>query len=195
MVYMRIMLTDYEPENWINSLHAGICFSELLFIYLFFFNVASNICKVSVFGLCFVLRLTVLSSFAIISLRIKSAMLFLAVVWLLVFYISSSWYQFLGILTFCMYFTFMRTFFSNTIRNSAYLDQARCFVGPVLSPNCLTKQLMCPQYISSPQIRGMILKFWPWRDICVTNDATCLKIVPHAKKYILCLYTALTCFM
>ena len=49
-------------------------------LFIFFFNVASNICKVSVFGLCFVLRLTVLSSFAIISLRIKSAMLFLAVV-------------------------------------------------------------------------------------------------------------------
>ena len=31
----------------------------------------------------------------------------------------------------------------------------------------------------SVRIRGMILKFWSWRDIFVTSNATCMKIVPN----------------
>ena len=34
-------------------------------------------------------------------------------------------------------------------------------------------------YQNDAQIRGMILKFWSWRDISVTRNATCLKIVPN----------------
>ena len=43
-------------------------------------------------------------------------------------------------------------------------------------------------------VRGMILKFWSWRDISVTSNAACLKIVPN--NNILFFYTtALTSFM
>ena len=35
--------------------------------------------------------------------------------------------------------------------------------------------------IKSPRenVRGMILKFWSWRDISATSNATCLNIVPN----------------
>ena len=32
-------------------------------------------------------------------------------------------------------------------------------------------------------IRGMILKFWSWRDISETSNATCLKIVPNTNTF------------
>ena len=32
-------------------------------------------------------------------------------------------------------------------------------------------------------IRGMILKFWSWRDISVTSSATCLRIVPITNTF------------
>ena len=32
-------------------------------------------------------------------------------------------------------------------------------------------------------LRGMIQKFWVWRDISVTRDATCLKIAPNTNAF------------